>query len=153
MSMPVIRTSIFVRSTRIGQLLIRLCRNLEKFEIPAKTKAEKKPTFFNWQVKQLQSPGLVKPYILKADQISPGEKEFLIEHFLLSEGFQEAGAGSAFGLDETGEAIVIFNIKEHLQLQSTDCTGDIEKAWAKVVAIESQLATDVNFAFSSKFGF
>lgn len=142
------KNAIWIAST------VRLCRNIEKFKFPQKLEAERKSQVLQLTSKAvLQAPSLVNPYILKADVISPAEKEFLIEHFLLFEGFQEAGAGAAFGLDETGETIVLFNIKEHIQIQATDCSGDIEKAWAKVVAIENKLATEVNFAYSPKFGY
>lgn len=142
------KNAIWIAST------VRLCRNIEKFKFPQKLEAERKSQVLQLTSKTfLQAPGLLNPYILKADSISPAEKEFLIEHFLLFEGFQEAGAGAAFGLDETGETITLFNIKEHLQIQATDCSGDIEKSWAKVVAIENKLASEVNFAFSPKFGY
>ncbi len=133
---------------------LRLCRNIEKFKFPQKLEAEKKEHLLQSTSKAaLQAKNLVKPYILKADEISPSEKEFLIEHFLLSEGFHETGHGAAFCLDDTGETIVTFNINEHLQIQCTDCAGDIEKTWAKVASLEKDLSTDNNFAFSSKFGF
>lgn len=133
---------------------VRICRNLEKFKFPHKLEAEKKSHIVQLASKAaLQSSGFVKPYLLKAEEITPAEKEFLIEHFLLFEGFQEARLGSAFALDSTGETIILFNIRDHLQIQCTDCTGDIEKAWAKVVGIENQIAETVNFAFSQKFGY
>lgn len=133
---------------------VRIHRNLEKFKFPHKLDAEKKSHIVQLASKAaLQATGLVNPYLLKADEISPAEKEFLIEHFLLFEGFQEARQGAAFALDSTGETIILFNIKEHLQIQCTDCEGDLEKTWAKVVGIENQIAETLNFAFSPKFGY
>ena len=133
---------------------VRLCRNIEKFKFPQKLELEKKSHILQLTSKAvLQAAELAKPYILNANEITPAEKEFLIEHFLLFEGFQEAGSGSAFGLDESGETIILFNIKEHLQIQVTDCLGDIEQAWAKAALLESKLGAEIAFAFSPTFGF
>lgn len=133
---------------------VRLCRNIDKFKFAQKLEEERKLQLLQLTSKAaLQAPCLVNPYMLKTESLSPAEKEFLIEHFLLFEGFQEAGKASAVMLDESGEAIILFNIKEHLQIQATDCLGDIESAFAKVIAIESKIAETVNFAFSAKFGY
>ncbi len=133
---------------------IRLIRNVEKFKFPQKLDVERKKHILQLASKAvLQSKELVEPYILKAEEMTPSEKEFLIEHFLLFEGFQEASAGCAFGLDKTGETIVIFNNKEHLQIQCTDASGDLEKSWAKAIKLEGDLSKDVGFSFSEKYGY
>ncbi len=133
---------------------VRILRNIEKFKFAHKLEIEKKKHILDLLSKSaLQAPGLVKPYILHASEMSPAEKEFLIEHFLLTEGLQEAVAGSAFLLDQTGETIISFNVKEHIEIQCTDCTQDLEKCWAKTSQIENALGANSNFAFSEKFGF
>ncbi len=133
---------------------LRLCRNIEKFKFPQKLEVDKKRHILQLASKTvLQSSDLTNPYLLNIEDMAPSEKEFLIEHFLLSEGFQEAGVGAAFGLDQTGELIILFNIKEHIQIQHTDCSGDLEQAWRKIVSIENQMTANINFAFSQKFGF
>ncbi len=133
---------------------LRLMRNIDKFKFPHKLDAERKKHILHLASKAvLQSPELKNPYILPAEEMTPAEKEFLIEHFLLFEGLQEAAKGAAFALDASGEMIVLFNIKEHIQIQCTDTTGDLERSWSKICAIENELSKDVNFAFSEKFGF
>jgi len=133
---------------------VRLLRNIEKFKFPHKLEVEKKNHILQLTSKSaLQAPGLVKPYVLKAEEMTPSQKEFLIEHFLLSEGLQEASSGSAFLLDETGETIISFNVKEHLQIQCTDCKQDLEQCWMRASAIETTLSGGSNFAFNERFGF
>lgn len=142
------KNSIWLAST------VRICRNIEKCKFPQKLEQERKNHLLEITSKAaLQAPGFDNPYLLKADKLTAAEKEFLIEHFLLFEGFQEARDGSAFCLDAKGETIVIFNIKEHVQIQCTDCSEDIENAWTRAVAIEEQIAKESTFAFSDKFGF
>lgn len=133
---------------------LRLLRNVEKFKFPHKLEEERKKHILDLASKAFKSSSsLDKPYILKAEEISPAEKEFLIEHFLIFEGFQEANRAAGFGLDESGEVIALFNIKEHMQLQTTDTIGDLEKSWERLTTIENELSKSVNFAFSPKFGF
>ncbi len=133
---------------------IRLIRNIEKFKFPNKLEKERKNHILQLTSKAvLHSSNLSGPTILKTEEMTPAEKEFLIEHFLLFEGFQETSQGAGFAVDKTGETIVIFNMKEHLQIQCTDSSGDLEKTWAKASAIENDISKDVNFAFSNKFGY
>lgn len=133
---------------------VRLYRNLEKFKFPHKLEQERKSHILQLASKSaLQSAALKNPYLLKAEELTAQQKEFLIEHFLLTEGLHEASNGSGFILDSSGESIILFNIKEHIQIQCTDCSGDIEKSWSKAVAIENKIAENINYAFSPKFGF
>src|SRR5262245_49852648 len=108
---------------------IRLYRNTEKFKFPQKLDTERKEYLCSLAFKDfLDIPALTNPVILKAEELASQQKEFLIEHFLLSESLHESGKGAGFGIDETGEVIALFNIKEHLLLQVTDCIGDLEKS-------------------------
>jgi protein arginine kinase len=133
---------------------LKLRRNIEKFKFPSKLELDRKKHIFSLLTGIFSPLTLLKnPYTLKAEEVSSDDKEFLFEQFLLSEGFQEAPAGTGFGLDETGEFIALFNIKEHIQLQITDTKGNLEESWATLVEIENQFSKNINFAFSQKFGF
>ena len=114
---------------------VKTFRNIEKFKFSHKLEPDQKTHLLQLASKAaLQSPEFLNPVLLKAEEMTPSEKEFLIEHFLLFEGFQEAHQGSGFILDESGETIVLFNIKEHLQIQVTDSSLDMQKCWMKACA-------------------
>lgn len=131
-----------------------LHRNIEKFQFPHKLDAERKKQLLGLISKAILSEDeLSDPYIVKAEDLLALERDFLLEHFLIFEGFSEARQGEAFALDQTGQFIALLNLKDHVQLQLTDTTGDLEKAWAHLMAIENGMAPVLNFAFSSKFGF
>ena len=133
---------------------LKLRRNIEKFKFPAKLELDRKRHIYSLLSGYFSScSGLKTPYTLDGEELTPKGKEFLIEHFLQYEGFGESHAGTGFGLDETGEFIALFNIKDHIQLQKTDTKGRLEESWRDLVTIENQLAQNVNFAFSQKFGF
>ncbi len=128
-------------------------RNVEKFKFPAKMEAEKRKHILSLASTTLQNSELPGAFTIKAEEITPLEKNFLLEHFLIFEGFQEAHQGEAFIIDDSGCFIALLNLKDHLQLQLTDIAGDLEKTWARLVQIENKLASSFSFAFSQKFGF
>ena len=131
-----------------------LHRNIEKFKFPHKLELEKKRHIVELISKALNSfEKLESPFLLYADELSPIEKNFLLEHFLVFEGFQEATHGEAFTVDESGQFLALINVKDHLRLSVTDTEGDLEKSWGKLVSYENSLTTAFNFAFSQKFGF
>lgn len=133
---------------------VRLCRNIEKFKFPHKMEVERKAHLLQLVSNHfLQNSTLKAPVLLKGDEMTPHEKEFLIEHFFLSEGLQESHQGSGFAVDQTGEIIALFNLKEHLQLQCTDTSGDLEKAYSRVMALENDIGKSLKYAFNDKFGF
>ncbi|MBS0654796.1 MAG: protein arginine kinase [Verrucomicrobia bacterium] len=133
---------------------IRLHRSIEKFKFPQKLDTERKEYLCSLAFKDfLDIPGLSNPAILRAEEMSPMQKEFLIEHFLITESLHEANRGAGFGIDTTGEVIALFNSREHLQLQVTDCIGDLEKNWNRLMQIEEAMQKNNSFAFSRKFGF
>lgn len=133
---------------------LTLLRNLEKFNFPAKLAIDKRKQIISLLTRDLlASKQLKQPKLFRAEDMSPTEKELLVEHFLSSQGFHQAYVGEAFVLDETGEFLAVLNLKDHILLEWIDSSEDLEKAWDHLLKIELELTKSVNFAFSSKFGF
>lgn len=133
---------------------ITLNRNLEKFKFPAKLSTDKRKQIVSLLTRDLlASSQLKKPKLIRAEDMPPIEKEFLVEHFLSNQSFHQAYAGEAFVLDETGEFLAVLNLRDHLLLQWIDPREELENTWDRVVKIENELNKSVNFAFSPKFGF
>ncbi len=101
----------------------------------------------------LQVPEMNGFRYLPAEQLSVQEKEFLSEHFLSAEGWQNISKGQAFIVDPSGHFAALLGTQEHLTLHKVDYKGDWEKAWSALNAIESAIGNRLNFAFSPKFGY
>lgn len=101
----------------------------------------------------LKLKNLNKPICLHAEALSALEKEFLCEHFLCREGWQNASKGQAFILDDSAKFLGALNIEDHLHLQWVDCKGEWEKAWGALNTIETAVGETLNYAFSEKFGY
>lgn len=140
-------------STWLGTSL-SLQRNIEKFKFPGKMASDRRQQVVALASKDLlESPDLEKPVLLKADEISPLDKEFLMEHFLSLQSFQHAHGGEGFIIDATGTFLTTFNLNNHLQFTVLDTHGDIEKASNRLAKVETALGQALGYAFSPKFGF
>lgn len=143
-----IDNSIWLGST------VSFFRNVEKFKFPSKMATERRKQILSLVSKELlTSPYLKNPSIHKAEDINHIEKEFLVEHFLSMQSFQQAHSGEAFILDETGEFLASLNVRDHIHLQLTDTQGELESTWNQLVKIETSLGKVVNYSFSPRFGF
>jgi protein arginine kinase len=90
---------------------------------------------------------------LPAEALEAREKEFLAEHFLYQEGWQNASKGQAFIIDTSSRFLAVLNVQDHLMLQWIDCKGEWEKAWNSLNEIEMAVAKAVEYAFSPRFGY
>lgn len=133
---------------------INLHRNLEKFPFPVKLPKEKRQQIISLISKKLlMSPGLKNPLLVKTEEIGPLQKEYLVEHFLSNQSFQQAHSGEAFIIDESGTFLATLNVNDHVQFELIDCKGELESAWNHIVKIETELGEEFNYSYSSKFGF
>lgn len=133
---------------------LSLTRNLEKFNFPAKLQTEKRKQIISFLTKEiLSSKELNQPQIIKAEDLPPIEKEYLVEHYLSAQSFHQAYTGEAFVLDKTGEFLEILNLKDHILLEKVDIKEDLENSWDMLVKIEHEQSSSFNFAYSPKFGF
>lgn len=133
---------------------LKLTRNFAKFKFPHKLD----------KVRQLQvgalvydalkqCPELKNPIQYRSDEIGPIEKEYLLEHFLVTDGFHKAHhGGEGFLLDESGAFLGLTNIENHLQLQLTDTDQEIEKSWNKLTKIEECVGKSIDYAYNPRFG-
>lgn len=137
----------------LGSTLL-LNRNLEKFKFPGKLPTDKRQQIMALLTHDLLgSDQLKNPKLIKAEDMAPMEKEFLMEHFLTNESFHQAQVGEAFVLDETGGFLAVLNLRDHVALQWIDPHEELEAAFERLFKIEKGLNKSVNFAFSPKFGF
>jgi protein arginine kinase len=140
--------SIWIAST------VQLNRNLEKFKFPNKLDGDRRKQLITLASKELLAVfELTNPFIIKAEEIGFSEKEFLAEHFLASQSFNQASLGEAFVLDSTGQFIVTLNLENHLQFQILDSQGNLENSWSRLVKIETQIGNAFSYSYSQKFGF
>lgn len=140
--------SIWLAST------LTLYRNIDKFKFPLKLDYDRRKQVISLLSKEFLNCSLLdNPSIMHSEQITPLQKEFLVEHFLSSQSFHQAHSGEAFIFEESGEFLAALNMQDHLQLQLIDSHGELESAWNRLIQIETKIGKAVNYSFSSKYGF
>ncbi|MBA3958090.1 MAG: protein arginine kinase [Parachlamydiaceae bacterium] len=133
---------------------ISFCRNIEKFKFPGKLEGERQKQIVNALSKALLSSEHLKdPLLMRADELSHLQKEFLVEHFLSQQSFQSAHSNEAFLIDKSGEFLASMNIHDHVNLQLIDCRGELESTWNRLLSIDTALGKQIAYAFSQKYGF
>ena len=133
---------------------LSLSRNIQKFKFPHKLdKAHEEQTSSLLLESIKQCSELDQPQLFKSGNIGFLEKEFLLEHFLTNEDFNQAHGGEGFVVDNGGDFLAIFNIEDHLKLNLIDTNQEIEKTWNRLAKIESHIGKRLDYAFSPRFGF
>ncbi len=133
---------------------ISLYRNLEKFKFPGKLGSDRGKQIISFASKEILGlDSLNKPLLIKAEDLTALDKEYLIEHFLSNQGFQHASAGEAFIIDEGGEFLVTLNMRDHIHYLIVDIKGELENAWNRLVKIESIAGKGMSYSYSPKYGF
>ncbi|MBS0620698.1 MAG: protein arginine kinase [Verrucomicrobia bacterium] len=129
---------------------LSLRRNLAKYHFPIKMeKVELQQTWSILQEHLEKTPGI----LLKAEEVSALDKEFLFEHFLCGEGFQNTLSGQGFAIDPSRPLFIQINTQDHLHLQLIDSQGSWENAWNTLSQLEMELGQAIDFAFNPKFGY
>ena len=131
----------------------RIVRNIEKFKFPKKLGNKQRGQIISLIEKVLPEKSFKNALMVETGVTTPLEKEYLTEHFLSSLDIHQAHGGEAFVIDDTGEFLMMLNIRNHLQLQLTDCHGELENTWSRLVGIETMLGKSLSYAFSPKYGF
>lgn len=148
--------SIWLAST------VSLHRNIEKFKFPGKLDNDRKKQIMSLICKELLKDSKttldaihqgINPFLVKAEDIGALEKEFLMEHFLKTDNFNQTSVGEGFILDASGEFLATLNMLDHIHLHLIDCKGELENAWNRLVKIETLLGKGMNYSFIPKFGF
>lgn len=133
---------------------VNLSRNIDKYLFPNKLETQGQKQIVSLLDKELlKLKGLVNPQQLKAEKVSPLEKEFLTEHYLVPSTFHQAHTGQSFVIDDTGKFLGTVNISDHLNLTYLDTSGEIESTWNNLIDMEMTLGEAFSYSFSSKFGF
>ncbi|BBI18050.1 protein arginine kinase [Neochlamydia sp. S13] len=134
--------------------ILHLHRNLEKFNFPGKLSTERRKQVVSVLSKEILSLDLLETAtLIRAEEMEPFEKEFLGEHFWSNDNFIQAHLGEAFIIDASGQFLASFNIRNHLHLQLIECKGELEKAWNKLLKIETTIGQNISFAYNAKYGF
>lgn len=133
---------------------LELYRNVEKYLFPEKLNTERQKQIISILSNEILNQDQKEdPKLILAEEISPLAKQYLTEHFLSTQNFQNTHTGEAFIIDQTGSFLATININDHLHLKLIDCHGELENSWNRLVTLETMIGKSVPYAYAPKFGF
>ncbi len=131
-----------------------LKRNIARFNFPSRLSKEEMnrliPLLTDAFVRVLGKETML---FFPTEELTLQDKEFLYEHFLCEESFQNAGAGQGVVITATGSFLALFNIDDHINLQWLDCKAAWEDTWNLLAKLEKEIGDVLAYAFSPKFGY
>lgn len=131
-----------------------LHRNIDKFHFPGKLDVEKRRLVANLLLGTLRSSSsLTGLATYSGEEMSPLDRDFLAEHFLVFDAAKDSQQGHFYAVEESGAILIQINARDHLELHIVEGSGDLEKALSKLVAIEHDVEKRLPFSFSPQFGY
>lgn len=92
-------------------------------------------------------------HVLPMSELSALEKQLLFERYLISRDFLNRGRGSALIVSHDQHVTIMVNEEDHLRMHTIWPGLNVRVAWQALDALDTELSTKVEFAFSSKLGF
>jgi len=133
---------------------LSLHRNIDKFNFPQRLDNEKRrlvAELMEGTLKQITS--LDGVCILPLDALHSIDREFLTEHFLMFEPVRDNQHGQTFVIEQSGKILIQINASDHLELHAVEVSGELEKAFHSLAAIEQSVENHIPFSFSNRFGY
>ena len=133
---------------------IRLARNLERFNFPARLTGEQREECGAHIREKVLEAGLVQEdgYFPLADY-SPLQRHFLVERHLISREQEdgEPGRGVAIGDQEVLSVMVLE--EDHLRLQILKSGFQPEETWRIATGVDDMLEKQLDYAFNPQLGY
>ena len=142
-------SSDIVLSTRV-----RLARNLKEVPFTHRAREEQLAMVYSSVLSAVRkTPALVSSAALPMRDLTPLDRQFLVERHLISNDLADNGRlrGLLVVSDESLSAMV--NEEDHLRLQSLASGFQLRSAWEAVNSIDDELGTDLDYAFNEDLGY
>jgi protein arginine kinase len=138
-----------VLSTRV-----RLARNLKEVPFTHRAREEQMAMVYSSVVSAVRkTPALVSSAALPMRELTPIDRQFLVERHLISHDLADNGRlrGLLLVPDESVSAMV--NEEDHLRLQALSSGFQLRSAWEAVNTIDDDLGQDLDYAFGDELGY
>ncbi|HDZ77176.1 MAG TPA: protein arginine kinase, partial [Candidatus Omnitrophica bacterium] len=133
---------------------LRLARNLEKVPFPHwANKKQGAETLERIRKALTQNDYLKNSMFLRLSDVSPLDKQFLIERHLMSREHAIKPENKAILISPEEIVSIMVNEEDHLRIQIMKSGFDLREAWNIINNIDTTLSKKIRFAFSGEFGY
>ena len=134
--------------------VLRLARNLRKQPFPSWAKKPDRMRVLEAIQPAVEGlPQLAPHFTAALDDLSPLDKQILVERHLISREHAAKGAGSGFVVNQEESLCVMINEEDHLRMQALRPGLQIKACWQAIDAVDTALEAKLDFAFSPELGY
>jgi protein arginine kinase len=132
---------------------IRLARNIKEFKFPPSVDTDMRDQIVEFVESSFKSASLYdNGDFYKSNDISPLDRNFLVERHLISPEFMKDGTGRGVYIDKSESLSIMVNEEDHLRLQVISSGLAMEKCWEQAVRTDTKLSQKIDYAYDEKFG-
>ena len=133
---------------------VRLARNLANFPFHNRLSPEQAQALVDFVENKirraLNNQNLILQRLSDLDQT---DRQILLERHIISREMAESTKPCAVAFDREETIGIMIAEEDHLRIQAMRSGLDIGKAWERVNALDDLLESEMDFAFSSKYGY
>ena len=133
---------------------VRLARNLKGTPFPGwAKKAERVAVLEEIRTAVENLPEMQESFSEKLEDLSPLEKQVLVERHLISREHAAKGAGSAVIMNTAQTLSFMINEEDHLRMQAIRAGLQLDEVFAMINQADSELEESLDFAFHNDLGY
>ena len=133
---------------------VRLARNLRKLPFPSWAKKPDRLRVLETILPAVESLPQLDPHFASAmDDLTPLDRQILVERHLISREHAAKSAGSGLVVNQEESICVMINEEDHLRIQSLRPGLQVKACWQAIDALDSALETKLDYAFSPELGY
>jgi protein arginine kinase len=132
----------------------RLARNLAGFCYPGRAKKDERLRVLTLLTESFgKISDLGDAFVESMDNLSPLDKQILVERHLISREHAAKGAGSGVIINATETISIMINEEDHLRMQALGGGLQLQSLYKTIDRVDSELENMLDFDFSSKVGY
>lgn len=133
---------------------VRLARNISGVFFPSAAQTEDREKIVCYVQKSIEkSSWLGSGEFYSSSELSPLDKDFLVERHLVSPEFMKDGGSKALYIGEGERISLMINEEDHLRIQSLKSGLEIKSAFELADKVDSELSASLEFDFDPDFGY
>lgn len=133
---------------------VRLARNLRGLPFTSQaTAAQQREVVSLVKVAAKRVPGLAEARVLDFRDLSPTDRQFLTERYLISAEFVQGTGDRAVIVGPREGLSLMINEEDHLRLQTLRSGLQLGDAWDALDGVDNGLDAQLDFAYDSTLGF
>jgi protein arginine kinase len=133
---------------------VRLARNLQDFPFVDRASEDQKQAVIGKIVNAVNDVALMeRSAYIDMTTVKDLDRQFFMERRLISSEFADMQGPRGFLVTEDESISLMINEEDHLRMQIIKSGLSLEKGWYEIHQLDQELASQLNYAYSERFGY